>query len=127
MTAETSAGAVSHEPVAWQAINWLKAHRGSASAPSAYREGDTGRQTQQGESFAAIAHPLAQRQSAGRATSDREPRQGVDGVTWNTPGGKTRAIRQLRQRGYRPQPLRWIYIPESNGKLRPLGIPMPRS
>jgi RNA-directed DNA polymerase len=51
---------------------------------------------------------------------------GVDGVTWTTPVRKRNAVDTLRQRGYRPQPLRRVYIPKKNGKLRPLGIPTMR-
>jgi RNA-directed DNA polymerase len=48
---------------------------------------------------------------------------GVDGVTWSTSESKRKAIESLRQRGYRVQPLRRLYIPKKNGKKRPLSIP----
>ena len=48
---------------------------------------------------------------------------GVDGVLWNTPEAKSAAFGTLRRHGYRPQPLRRVYIPKSNGKRRGLGIP----
>jgi RNA-directed DNA polymerase len=50
---------------------------------------------------------------------------GVDGITWKTPARKWTEVQKLRQRGYRPQPLRRVYIPKRSNakKLRPLGIP----
>ena len=50
---------------------------------------------------------------------------GVDGETWGSPQAKLRAVGSLsKQRGYRPKPLRRVWIPKP-GKLeeRPLGIP----
>jgi RNA-directed DNA polymerase len=47
---------------------------------------------------------------------------GVDGILWNTPESKSAAFSTLRRHGYRPQPLRRVFIPKSNGK-RGLGIP----
>ena len=49
---------------------------------------------------------------------------GVDGVTWSTPAEKSEAIDSLKRCGYRPKPLRRVYIPKSNGKRRPLSIPV---
>jgi RNA-directed DNA polymerase len=50
---------------------------------------------------------------------------GVDGATWNTPARKAAAIQALRPRGYRPRPLRRVYIPKrGSAKTRPLGIPV---
>jgi RNA-directed DNA polymerase len=48
---------------------------------------------------------------------------GVDGITWNTPEGKWSGIKSLKRTGYKPKPLRRVYIPKANGKQRPLGIP----
>ncbi|MBI3849588.1 MAG: group II intron reverse transcriptase/maturase, partial [Verrucomicrobia bacterium] len=59
-----------------------------------------------------------------RVTTNRGAKTpGVDNVTWQTDRQKLQAADNLKRHGYKPQPLRRIYIPKKNGKLRPLSIP----
>ncbi len=60
-----------------------------------------------------------------RVTSNKGKKTpGVDGVLWQGARAKWRAACSLHWRGYRPKPLRRIYIPKKNGKMRPLSIPV---
>ncbi|MER2930844.1 group II intron reverse transcriptase/maturase [Serratia nevei] len=59
-----------------------------------------------------------------RVTENRgKQTPGVDGKLWSTPESKWKAVQTLKRRGYHACPLRRVFIPKSNGKKRPLGIP----
>lgn len=77
----------------------------------------------------ALQHPLTNSFSGKalavkRVTENKGKRTaGVDMETWSTSEDKSLAVIRLKKRGYKPRPLRRIYIPKANGKKRPLGIP----
>ncbi len=110
----------------WGAINWRAVERQvrrlQMRIAKATREGRWGKvkALQWLLSHAFSAKLLAVRRvtcNPGRNTA------GIDGVVWKTDAQKLHAATSLQRRGYRPQPLRRVYIPKKNGKLRPLGIP----
>jgi len=48
---------------------------------------------------------------------------GVDNVLWRTTRQRMNGVMTLKRKGYKPQPLKRIYIPKKGGKLRPLSLP----
>lgn len=112
--------------VGWHQINWAKCHRTVRRLQARIVKA-----TQEDRRHdAKTLERLLTRSFAGRAIAIRRVTEnpgkrtpGVDGKTWSTPESKSAAILFLNRRGYKPLPLRRVYIPKSNNKMRPLGIP----
>src|SRR6266568_5537272 len=123
---ETLAGAAPGPALDWHSIDWKKVYRTvrrlQARIVKAVREG---RWNKVKSLVYLLTHSFCGRALAIlRVISNSGAKTpGVDRVTWNTPEAKSAAFNALRRHGYQPQPLRRVYIPKSNGKQRPLGIP----
>lgn len=128
MSAAIPAGAVSHT-TEWQAIDWQavheNVHRLQARIVKATQAGRWGKVKALQR---LLTHSFSGKALAVRRVTENQGKRtsGVDGEIWDTPVKKATALRALKQHGYRPQPLRRVYIPKPNGKLRPLGIPTMR-
>jgi group II intron reverse transcriptase/maturase len=127
MTAQ--AGAILNTSSAWDAVDWRtiedNVRRLQARIVKAVQQ-------KKWNKVKALQHLLTHSASGKllavrRVTvNDGRKTPGVDGELWDTPHKKLQGVISLTARGYRPMPLRRIYIPKANGKLRPLGIPTMR-
>lgn len=126
-TASPAAGAPAHDLAGWHAIPWPTAHhnvrRLQARIVQATQEGRGGKVKALQH---LLTHSFSGKAIAVKRVTDHHGKHtpGIDRVIWNTPEKKMEAVLDLRRRGYRPSPLRRVLMPKSNGKMRPLGIPM---
>ena len=128
MTADhNAAGAASHGEEGWHSINWRSAYRIvcrlQARIVKAIQAGRWGKAK---ALQYLLTHSFSGKALAVRRVTENQGKAtpGVDQEIWDTPAKKATALQALKPRGYRPQPLRRVYIPKSNGKMRPLGIPI---
>ncbi|WAR43584.1 group II intron reverse transcriptase/maturase [Methylomonas rapida] len=110
----------------WHSINWSKFYQNvrrlQARIVKANQEGRWGKVK---ALQWLLTHSYSGKAIAVRRVTENQGKNtpGVDGKTWSTPEAKSEAILSLKRHGYQPFPLKRVYIPKSNGKKRPLGIP----
>ncbi len=113
-------------PQRWGDINWRRVERNvrvmQIRIAKATQEGDWRRVKALQRS---LTRSWSAKASAVRRVTENRGRKtaGVDNVLWDSPEPRWEAIGRLKRRGYRPMPLRRVFIPKSDGKERPLGIP----
>jgi RNA-directed DNA polymerase len=126
MTTERSVGATSHASLHWRDIDWRSVNRNVRRLQvRIVKAVEAGRWGKVKALQRLLTHSRDGKLLAVRRVTENQGRKtsGVDGITWEAPEKKVAAVHALRGRGYWPLPLRRVYIPKPNGKLRPLGIP----
>lgn len=119
-------GALPGDAEKWKAINWQEAQRNvrrlQMRIAKAVKEGRQ-RLVKTLQWILTHSH-YAKLLAVKRVTSNKGKKTpGIDGILWKGPRAKIQAANSLKRHGYKAQPLRRIYIPKKNGKLRPLSIP----
>ena len=127
MTTVKAVGAASGEATEWNAIDWPTIHRNVRRLQVRIAQATKERRWGKVQALQhLLTHSYSGKVLAVRRVTENTGKKtpGVDKEIWNTSEKKTQAVRELRRRGYQPQPLRRVYIPKSDGKtMRPLGIP----
>lgn len=125
-TSPTGVGAPQDHPNDWNQIDWRKCEQEVQRLQARIAKAtDEGRWNRARALQRLLTHSFSAKALAVKRVTSNSGRRtpGVDGRIWSTPASKMKAVANLRHRGYRPMPLRRVYIPKANGKERPLGIP----
>src|SRR2546428_10961283 len=108
----TRTGALSHSTVAWHTIDWYAVHRTvrrlQARIVKAVQAGRWGK----GRAWQhLLTHSFSGKAPAVRRGTENDGRQtpGVDGMLWDTPAKKNRALGEPRQPRHPAPPPRRIY------------------
>jgi RNA-directed DNA polymerase len=127
MTAVTTlTGAFSHKEVDWHAIDWQKAHSTVKRLQARIVKATQAKRWGKVHALQRLlTHSFSGKALAVRRVTENRGKKtpGVDQQLWQTPQKKAQAIEELKRRGYKPSPLRRLYIPKRKGRLRPLSIP----
>jgi len=124
--ARVGAGASSAPDVVWHQADWATIHKEVRRLQTRIAKAtQAGRWGKVKALQRLLAHSYSGKMVAVKRVTENRGKKtpGVDGETWDTPAAKSAGVKSLRRHGYQPRPLRRVYIPKSNGKKRPLGIP----
>jgi RNA-directed DNA polymerase len=128
MTTVQTVGAVSREAAVWYAIDWQVIHRNVRRLQVRIVQATkVGRWNKVKALQRLLTCSYSGKVLAVRRVTENNGKKtaGVDRIIWDTPEEKTKAVHDLKRRGYQPLPLRRVYIPKKSDRKtkRPLGIP----
>jgi len=124
--AKTKTGATSAKEFTWDTIKWPQVEeqvrRLQMRIAKATREGRYGKvKALQWLLTHSLSAKLLAVKRVTQNTGGKTP--GVDGIIWQTQKQKMAAAMSLKRHGYRPKPLKRVYIPKKAKGHRPLSIP----